>query len=60
MRKIMPMLLMLFTSFMGVKAQDMKVTGRVTDVATGLPVESASIVINGKGKGVATTSNPSS
>ena len=59
MRKIMLMLLMLFTSFMGIKAQDMNVTGRVTDDATGLPVESASIIIKGIGRGVATNANGS-
>lgn len=57
MRKIRLLLLMLFTSFMGVKAQDIKVTGRVTDVATGLPVESASVIIKGVGKGVSTNSD---
>lgn len=59
MKKMLLMLLMLFTSFMGIKAQNMKVTGRVTDATTGLPVESASITIKGIGKGVSTNSNGS-
>ncbi len=57
MRKIMLMLLMLFTSFMGVKAQDMKVTGKVTDATTGNPVAFATVTVKGNSKGVATDAN---
>jgi TonB-linked SusC/RagA family outer membrane protein len=57
MRKSICLFLLLFTAFTGLQAQDMKVTGRVTEAATGKPVESASIIIKGKGKGVATNAN---
>ncbi len=53
MRKKLCLLWMLITTLVGVNAQDIKVTGRVTDAATGKPVESASIIIKGKGNGVA-------
>lgn len=59
MRKIVILLLMLFTSILGVKAQEIKVTGSVIDASTGLPVESASIKIKGKGKGAASSVNGS-
>ncbi|GAB2808627.1 TonB-dependent receptor [Ferruginibacter profundus] len=39
---------------MVVQAQDLKVTGKVTDAATGLPVESASVIPKGNSKGVTT------
>jgi TonB-linked SusC/RagA family outer membrane protein len=57
MRKSICLFLLLFTAFTGLQAQDMKVTGRVTEAATGRPVESASVTIKGKGKGVATNAN---
>lgn len=56
MKKLFSLLLLLFATLMGVKAQDVKVTGVVTDEATGKPIESASVTIKGKNKG-GTTSN---
>ena len=49
MKKSILLLLLLFATFIGLKAQDMKVTGRVTDATTGLPVEAASVIVKGKG-----------
>ncbi|MBC7887209.1 MAG: TonB-dependent receptor [Ferruginibacter sp.] len=57
MRKTICMLLILLTTLLGVKAQDIKVTGTVTESATGKPLESASVTIKGKGKGVPTNVN---
>ena len=57
MRKTIYLLLMLFTTLLGVKAQDIKVTGSVIESATGKPLESASVTVKGKGKGVATNAN---
>lgn len=57
MRKTIYLLLMLFTTLLGVKAQDIKVTGSVIESATGKPLESASVTLKGKGKGVATNAN---
>lgn len=57
MRKTIYLLLMLFTTLLGVKAQDIKVTGSVIESVTGKPLESASVTLKGKGKGVATNAN---
>ena len=57
MRKTIYLLLMLFTTLLGVKAQDIKVTGSVIESGTGKPLESASVTLKGKGKGVATNAN---
>ena len=57
MKKSTLLLLLLLVSFMGVKAQDIKVTGKVTEATSGQPVESASIVIKGKTRGVTTNAN---
>ena len=57
MRKTIYLLLMLFTTLLGVKAQDIKVTGSVIESGTGKPLESASVTVKGKGKGVATNAN---
>lgn len=56
MKKKFYLLLVLFASFIGsVKAQNIKVTGTVTDETTGRPVESVSVVVKGKTKGGTTT-----
>jgi TonB-linked SusC/RagA family outer membrane protein len=57
MRKSTLLVLLLFAALLGAKAQDTKVTGRVTDAATSQPVEAASIKVKGKTYGVFT--NPS-
>lgn len=51
MRKLFSLMLLFFSTFLVVKAQDMKVTGSVTEAGTGKPVESASITVKGKSKG---------
>jgi TonB-linked SusC/RagA family outer membrane protein len=55
MKKKIYLFLVLFATLLGVKAQDVKVTGTVTDELTGRPVESASVTIKGKSKVGATT-----
>jgi TonB-linked SusC/RagA family outer membrane protein len=55
MKKSISFFLLLFATLMGVKAQDVKVTGIVTDEATGKPVESASILVKEKNKAGTTT-----
>ena len=57
MRKLMLLLLLLFATFTAIKAQDIKVTGRITDAATGLPVVSASIKVKGSKSGVSADAN---
>ncbi len=47
MKKSISLLLLLFATLLGVKAQDVKITGKVIDDITLLPVESASILIKG-------------
>ena len=54
MRKSILLLLLFFATFKDIKAQDIKVSGKVTDASTGQPVESASILIKGESKGVTT------
>ncbi len=56
MKKKIYLFLVLFATLLGgIKAQDIKVTGTVTDEATGRPIESASVTIKGKNKGGTTT-----
>lgn len=56
MKKKIYLFLVLFATLLGgVKAQDIKVTGTVTDEATGKPIESVSVVVKGKTKGGTTT-----
>jgi TonB-linked SusC/RagA family outer membrane protein len=56
MKKKIYLLLVLFASLIcGVKAQNIKVAGTVTDEATGKPIESVSVVVKGKTKGGTTT-----
>jgi TonB-linked SusC/RagA family outer membrane protein len=59
MRKSTLLVLLLFAALFGARAQDMKVTGKVTDAATGLPVESASVKVKGKTYGAITGANGS-
>lgn len=54
MRKKICLLLLFFASLAMVNAQDIKVTGKVTEAATGKPVESVSILVKGKGGGAST------
>ena len=51
------LLLLLLFILMGIQAQDIKVTGKVTDATSGQPVESASIIVKGKSKGVTTNTS---
>jgi TonB-linked SusC/RagA family outer membrane protein len=57
MKKKIYLFLVLFATLLGVKAQDVKVTGTVTDEATGKPVEAATISVKGSKKAVASNSN---
>jgi TonB-linked SusC/RagA family outer membrane protein len=58
MKKKIYLFLVLFATLLGgVKAQDIKVTGRVTDAATGNAVEAATISVKGKTKAVASNAN---
>jgi TonB-linked SusC/RagA family outer membrane protein len=57
MRKTMLLLVLSVCTFLGLQAQDSRVTGRVTDAATGNPVELATVIIKGKNKGVTTDAN---
>lgn len=56
MEKKIYLFLVLFATLLGgVKAQNIKVTGTVTEEGTGRPIESASVIIKGKTKGGTTT-----
>ncbi len=56
MKKKIYLLLVLFASLInGVSAQNIKVTGTVTDEATGRPIESVSIIVKGNARGGTTT-----
>ena len=57
MKKSISLFLLLFATLMGVKAQDVKITGKVTEAGNNIPVESASISLKGKSKGVSTNAN---
>jgi TonB-linked SusC/RagA family outer membrane protein len=57
MKKSISLFLLLFATLMGVKAQDVKITGKVTEAGNNTPVESASISLKGKSKGVSTNAN---
>jgi TonB-linked SusC/RagA family outer membrane protein len=58
MKKKIYLFLVLFTTLLGgIKAQDIKVTGRVTEAATGNAVEAATISVKGKSKAVASNAN---
>jgi TonB-linked SusC/RagA family outer membrane protein len=51
MKKKIYLMLMLLTSMLSMYAQDAKVTGTITDEATGRPVEAATLFVKGKNKG---------
>lgn len=57
MKQLLSVLLLLFATLMGVQAQDVKISGRVTDADSNLPIESASISVKGKSRGVTTNAN---
>ena len=57
MKKSISLFLLLFATLMGVKAQDVKITGKVTEAGNNAPVESASISVKGKSKGVSSNAN---
>ena len=57
MKQLLSVLLLLFATLMGVQAQDVKISGRVTDADSNLPIETASISVKGKSRGVTTNAN---
>ena len=52
MQRLLLLLCVLLTSS-GMMAQTMRVTGKVTDAASGAPVEGATITVKGKNRSVA-------